>query len=187
MLISFIFFWILLSKKVFTWKLISRELIVFKMPHEYFHKEIKLQKNFGMVSSSASAEWTNNLYALGYFKKKNSNWAFPILELIFVLTLTHELFFLTEKKCIQIDIPWSQQTNCELKSAHRNCHQFFKKWYCFFYVKKNGDSLFKLFCNKDRNCDALCRGKKYILIFGKKDMIQKYLFPQYQSCLKESY
>ena len=43
------------------------------MPHEYFHKEIKLQKNFGMVSSSAAAEWTNNLYALGYFKIKNSN------------------------------------------------------------------------------------------------------------------
>lgn len=40
------------------------------MPHDYFHKETKFQKNFGMVSSSASAEWTNNLHALGYFKKK---------------------------------------------------------------------------------------------------------------------
>ena len=178
MLISFIFFWIFLSKKVFTWELISRELIFFKMPHEYFHKETKFQKYFGMVYSSALAEWNNNLHALGYLKKKkkSSKWAFPILELIIVLTLTHELFFLTGEKCIQNDIPWSKQTNCEIKRAYRNCSQFCVKSYCLCSVKENGNSLFKLFWEKDRNCDALCKSKKYILIFGKKDMIQNILF-----------
>lgn len=134
--------------------------------------------------------WQNGLITcmlLVISENKKSKWAFPILELIIVLTLTYELFFLTEKKCIQIGIPWSKQRNCKLTRAHRNCYQVCAKCCCLCYVKKNSDSLVKLFWNKNKNCDALWRGKKYILIFGKKDMIQKYLFPQYQSRLKQSY